>query len=147
MTLHLIVLLFHVVGATVWVGGHLVLALTVLPRAFASRSIEELRAFETGYERVGIPALLTQVVTGVWLATDLLPVAEWANLHSPVARAVLAKLGLLALTVLLAADARLRLIPSLTPKRLGALALHIVPVTVVSVLFVVVGVLFRVGGW
>lgn len=102
-----LILVLHVLGATVWTGGHLVLALTVLPRALRERSIAELQRFEVGYERVGIPALV--------------------------------------LSVLLAVDARLRLIPRLTPERLGALAWHIVPVTILSVLFVIVGVAFRAG--
>jgi hypothetical protein len=40
----------------------------------------------------------------------------------------------------------LRLIPKLTPEQLPALAAHVIPVTVLSVLFVLAGVAFRVGG-
>lgn len=146
MSAHLVVLLVHVLGASVWTGGHLVLALSVLPRALATRSIGELQAFEERFEKVGIPALLLQVASGVWLATDFLPPALWFDLSSPLARGVLVKLGLLLLTMGLAVDARLRLIPRLTPERLPSLAAHIIPVTVISVLFVVVGVFFRGGG-
>ena len=144
-----LILVLHVLGATIWTGGHLVLALTVLPRALRERSIAEFQRFEAGYERVGIPALVLQVVTGVWLAHRLVPEpARWLSLDDPVGRLVGLKLllSLLSLlTVLLAVDARLRLIPRLTPERLGALAWHIVPVTVLSVLFVIVGVAFRAG--
>lgn len=52
-------------------------------------------------------------------ATDLLPFSAWFELGSPMARAVLLKLGLLACTALLAVDARLRIIPRLTPEKLG----------------------------
>lgn len=139
-------LLLHVLGATVWTGGHLVLALTVLPRALATRSIDELRRFEAGYEWVGIPALAVQVATGIWLAYQLVPdPGLWLSPADPVARLVALKLGLLTTTALLAADARLRIIPGLTPARLASLAWHIVPVTIVAVLFVVVGVAFRTG--
>jgi uncharacterized membrane protein len=55
---HVAVVLLHVLGATVWTGGHLVLAATVLPRALKERSVDELRRFENGYERIGILALL-----------------------------------------------------------------------------------------
>jgi putative copper export protein len=146
MSSHAIVLFFHVLGATVWTGGHLVLAVVVLPRALRARAITELQTFESNFERIGIPALLTQIITGVWLATDFLPVSSWFELSSPLARAVLLKLGLLACTALLAVDARLRIIPRLTPEKLGSLAFHIIPVTVLSVLFVLVGVLLRSGG-
>jgi putative copper export protein len=144
--MHGIFILLHILGATVWTGGHLVLALTVLPRALASRSIDELRRFEAGYEWIGIPALFTQIATGLWLAHALVPEpSRWLSRGDPVGRLVGIKLLLLGATALLAADARLRIIPSLTPARLGTLAWHIVPVTIVSVLFVVTGVAFRTG--
>ena len=50
------------------------------------------------------------------------------------------KLLLLLATILLTLDARLRLTPRLGPDSLGSMALHIVAVTVISVLFVAVGV-------
>ena len=141
-----ILLLLHVLAATVWTGGHLVLALTVLPRALKEKSPAELLPFESAYERVGIPALLIQVATGVWLAHRMVPdVSQWFALDNPVSRLIGAKLLLLAVTVALAADARLRTIPRLSADKLPSLAWHIVPVTVVSVLFVVIGVSFRTG--
>lgn len=141
-------LLLHVLAATVWTGGHLVLALTVLPRILKERSPAELLRFEAAYERIGIPALLIQVATGIWLAHRLVPdVGQWLAFDNPVARLIGFKLLLLVVTVALAADARLRIIPKLSQDNLPSLAWHIVPVTVVSVLFVVVGVSFRTGGW
>ncbi|MBL8701367.1 MAG: CopD family protein [Alphaproteobacteria bacterium] len=141
-----VVLLVHVLAATVWTGGHLVLALTVLPRALAARDPGILLAFERGYERIGMPALLVQVATGVWLASGLLP--DWREglgFASPVATLLTLKLMLLAATVLAAIDARLRLIPALSPATLPAMARRIVLVTVLSVGFVAVGVAFRGG--
>jgi putative copper export protein len=141
-----LLLLLHVLGATVWTGGHLVLALTVLPRALRQGAVEELRRCESGYERIGIPALLVQVATGVLLARRWSPdAARWFDLGDPVGRLVGLKLLLLAATLALALDARLRLIPRLHAGSLRALAWHIVPVTAISVLYVVVGVSFRTG--
>jgi peptide-methionine (R)-S-oxide reductase len=138
--------LFHVLAATIWTGGHLVLALTILPRALRTRRVEELHWFEEGYEKIGIPALVIQVVTGLYLAHHWVPnPGRWLAFGEPAERLVGFKLVLLAITVGFAMDARLRLIPRLTRDRLSALAWHIVPVTVVSVAFVVVGVSFRTG--
>jgi hypothetical protein len=53
---------------------------------------------------------------------------------------------LLAATVALALHARLWLIPRLRDDNLPALAAHILAVTILAVLFVLAGVLFRVGG-
>jgi len=139
-------LLIHILGATVWTGGHLVLACTVLPRALKAGSVEEISRFESGYERIGIPALVAQIVTGFWLAARLVPDhGAWFDLSHPLGRLICVKIALLAVTAALAADARLRIIPKLSDKNLVSLAYHIVPVTIVSVLYVVVGVSFRTG--
>lgn len=141
-----IVLLLHVLGATIWVGGHLVLAVTILPRALASRDPAALLLFESGFERLGMSALLVQVLTGTWMAHTMKPeVASWFSLADPVSRLILLKLGLLAATLLTALDARWRVIPRLTPATLPALARRVVLVTALSVGFVLVGVSFRGG--
>lgn len=139
-------LLLHILGATIWTGGHIVLALVVLPRALRERSPAVLLAFESGYEKIGMPALLVQAVTGLLLAHQLLPdVAGWLDAGNPVAQGLWLKLGLLGLTLAFAAHARLRVIPTLSPQSLGVMAWHIIPVTLISVLFVVAGVSFRAG--
>lgn len=139
-------LLLHILAATIWTGGHLVLAIAILPRVLRERSPARLLEFESAYERVGLPALAVQVATGLWLAHRMVPeLSRWLAFGDPVATLVGVKLLLLATTVAFALDARLRLIPRLSEKTLGALAWHIVPVTLVSVLFVVVGIAFRTG--
>ena len=136
----------HILAATVWTGGHLVLAISVLPGVLRQRSSDELLRFESRYERIGIPALLIQVVTGLWLSYQLVPdVSQWFDLDNPVARPIAAKLLLLGITILFAADARLRLIPKLSEENLTAMAWHIIPVTAIAVLFVALGVAFRTG--
>lgn len=136
----------HIIGATIWTGGHLILAVTILPDSLRTRSIERLQDFESRFERIGIPALLLQVITGVWLAYLRIPsVGDWFAADNPVAHTILAKLVLLLITIGLAIDARLRVIPKLDETRLTSLAWHIIPVTVISVLYVVVGVSFRTG--
>jgi putative copper export protein len=140
------ILLLHVLAATVWTGGHLVLALTVLPRALAARNPGLLLEFESMYERVGMSALLVQVVSGLWMAHTLLPdVAAWFSFATPIATLIALKLTLLAITVVTAAEVRLRILPRLTAATLPAMARRIALVTAVSVLFVLVGVSFRGG--
>ena len=141
------ILLLHVLAATIWTGGHLVLATTILPRVLKEKSTSDLLRFESGYERVGIPALIIQVITGLWLAHNLMPeIGLWFSFGNPISRLIFVKLILLLLTVLFAIDARLRIIPNLTDRNLMSLAYHIIPVTIISVLFVIVGVSFRTGG-
>ncbi|HQN39886.1 MAG TPA: CopD family protein, partial [Thermoanaerobaculia bacterium] len=110
------------------------------------RSPTRLLDFESAYERLGLPALAAQVLTGLWLAHRQVPeYGRWFTFADPVARLVGTKLLLLAITVGFALHARLRLIPNLSETKLRALAWHVVPVTIVSILFVVVGISFRTG--
>lgn len=140
-------LFLHVLGATIWTGGHLVLALAWLPRVLQERSPEQLLRFEQGYERIGMPALVLQIVTGLWMAYQMVPsVAQWLSPDTPVARAIALKLVLLLCTALIAAHARLRVIPRLSADTLPLMAWHVGAVTLLSVGFVAVGVSLRFGG-
>lgn len=146
MSVYTLLLILHVIGACIWAGGHLALSAAVLPRALRERRARIILDFEHGYERIGLPALVVQVITGLWLAHIRIgPVAGWFA-DNPLAHVFQIKLGLLAATVALALHARLKLIPRLTDENLPTLAVHIVAVTTLAVLFVVAGVLFRVGG-
>lgn len=140
------ILFLHVLAATIWTGGHLVLALAVLPRALAARDPAILLAFESGFERIGMPALLVQAISGVWMAYGILPeIGAWFTMESPPAVLIAFKLGLLLATIVAAIDARLRLIPRLSAATLPAMGRRIMLVTFLSVLFVLVGVSFRGG--
>lgn len=138
-------LFLHLLGAAIWVGGHLVLALGILPGALRRRDPQAIRAFEQVYERIGIPALLLQVVSGLWLASLWLPFDHWFGATS-VARALRLKLLLLAATAALGVHARLRLIPNLDAESLPKLGWHIAAITLVGLGFVAVGQSFRFGG-
>lgn len=141
-----LILVLHLLGATIWVGGHLVLLLTVLPKALRSRDPKVVLDFEHGYEHIGIPALLVQLVTGIWLAMRYVP-DLWSafTFADPLRAAVAIKLLLLLATVLTGLHARLRIIPHLTPARLSLLAAHITLVTLLAVTMLYVGAFIRTG--
>ncbi|MBI4006611.1 MAG: CopD family protein [Gammaproteobacteria bacterium] len=141
-------LLLHILGASIWTGGHLVLSLTVLPRALKNRSPDILLQFESGFEKLGIPALIIQVITGIWLAYLRVPsITSWFSFDNPNSRLIAEKLFLLLITLMLAAHARLRIIPHLNNSSLNVLAYHIIAVTVISILFVILGVSFNIGSF
>ena len=124
------------------------LALSVLPRALRKKEPYLVLEFESAYEKIGMPALIVQVVTGFWLAYRLLPdITLWVNVDDAISRLILVKITLLVLTIVLAAHARLRIIPRLEVKNLHLLAGHIIVVTILSVLFVAAGLGFRTGGF
>jgi putative copper export protein len=62
-----ILVILHTLGATVWAGGHLLLAVTVLPQALKNREPDRIRQFEQYFESFGLSALLLQVITGLGL--------------------------------------------------------------------------------
>lgn len=141
------ILSLHILGAAIWVGGHLVLTLTILPDALRQQRATTVSEFERRFERIGLPALGMQVVTGLWLAHHLLgSPARWFEGNS-VARMVQVKLALLAVTTGLAVHARLRVIPKLCDATLPTLAWHIRTVTLAAVLFVLAGASIRFGGY
>lgn len=138
------ILLIHVLAATVWAGGHLILVSTILPPALKNKDPELLLNFEKRYERIGIPSLILLVLTGLYMAHTLLPdFSLWFSFETHIAKHVSIKLMLLLTTILFALHARFRLIPNLTAKTLPLLASHIIAVTVVAVIFVIAGLSFR----
>ncbi len=140
------ILILHLLGATVWTGGHLILVSVILPKAMSSADIEVLLQFERAFEKVGMPALGVQIVTGLWMAYQLLPnVKSWFAFDNDLSILVSLKLLLLLLTTMVALHARFYRIPKLSVHTLQAFSVNIILVTLFSVGFVIVGTLFRTG--
>lgn len=135
--------LLHVLGATVWVGGHLILSIGFVPRALQLKDVNIITTFEKGFERIGIPALLAQIVTGLWMATLYIPPSQWLSLASLHHQYLWIKIGLVAVTLLLAIHARFFIIPRLSAQNLPVMAFHIVLVTVLAVGLMLTGLSFR----
>lgn len=147
MRLYAIALSIHVIGAALWVGGHLALVVAVLPRALRERDPQRLLDFERGYEPWGLSALAAQVVTGLWLAYHLLGApAGWFAPH-PLARIVQLKLALLLATVGVAIHARFRVLPRLRAATLPLMAWHVRAVSLLAVVLALAGASIRYGGW
>ncbi|MCH6545065.1 MAG: copper resistance protein CopD [Deltaproteobacteria bacterium] len=143
-----LVVALHLIGAAVWIGGHIVLCVTVLPRALRNQDPNPIREFEDGYEPLGVASLILQLITGLWLTYHWLPdVSAWFSFEPGLSRDIFLKFVLLGATVLLAAHAQLRIHPRLSPKNLGFLAIHVVAITILSLLFLMTGIAIRTGGW
>lgn len=137
------IIFIHILAATVWAGGHLVLALGFLPRALKQNDFSVIEGFEKRYEPIGLPALLILVLTGIYMATIYTPNLFMLDWQEHYTRHILLKFGLLLLTLLLAIHARFFLIPK---RALRALAVHIIFVTALAILFVLLGFSARSGG-
>jgi putative copper export protein len=144
-----LLLLLHVLGACIWTGGHLVLALVILPRALSTGDGRAVHDFDDRFEKLAVPALLVQVATGIGLAWSARPdVAAWFGFSDALSTHVTLKLLLLLATFVLAVDARVRLPRRALSERarLRSMAVHVVAVTVLAVALVVVGVSAHVTG-
>ena len=139
-------LILHLLGAAIWTGGHLILALVILPKVLSSRNLDALLQFEQQFEKIGMPALAIQIITGLWMAHKILPnVDAWFAFDNDISILIGIKLILLLMTATVAMHARFWVIPRLSADNLNGFAVNIVLVTLLSVTFVVVGTLFRTG--
>lgn len=143
-----ILVLLHTLSATIWTGGHLVLAIMVLPKALRKKEPELIENFEQNFETLGLISLGIQILTGLGLTWIYFPQFQGLfNLDSFLSRYIVIKLGILLLTVALAIHARFFIIPNLSKETLNQLAYHIIGITTLAVLFVVFGVGIRLGGF
>ncbi len=139
-------IVLHLLGACVWLGGHVVLAWLVLPQAERLRDSFAVYRIESVYSCVGIPALLLEVATGLVLAYLHLPdLGAWFVFDSPMGRLIGMKLVLLLITLALGIDMRFRLLPKIESAGIGVLRWHVSLITIVSGLMVFVGASFRIG--
>lgn len=130
----------HILAASVWTGGHLILALTILPEAYRNKSHEDILRFEKSYAKVGLPALIIQILSGIGLAHNLLPDAsQWFTFGDGVSTLIGIKLTMLLMTIGLAAHMRHKLLPKLSPHNLRPTAIHISLVTLISICFLIAG--------
>ena len=121
------IILIHIIAAAVWTGGHLVLAIGFLSKALTNQDPAIIDFFESSFERIGIPALFLQVITGFYLVHYYVSdVSQWLNLDLHIGRIFMVKLSCLLVTILLAAHARFRVIPNLDKNNLRYLVEHII---------------------
>lgn len=151
MYTHHILLVLHLIAATIWVGGHLVLAIGYLPKAFKRKDFSYIGNFEKTYEPIGMPSLAVLIITGILMAYDYnAGFSSWFSFATPIERVVSLKLTFLLTTVCFAISAQTRVLPKLRKGQLNKLpemAVHIICVTLIGVLMVILGSLVRIGGW
>lgn len=147
MNIHHILLILHLLSATIWVGGHLFLWFAILPKAVFKGNLEVLKDFKNRYEPVGMPALIILVITGIYMAYNYgVKVGTWLSFSSPIERVVSIKIILLIITVICAIIADKIIFPNLSNKNIKIAALLISTVTFSGVTMVILGSFVRFGG-
>jgi uncharacterized membrane protein len=136
-----LLVLVHVLGAAIWVGGHLVLATRYLPDALRRRDASIVQEFERRFEPLAAPTLVITLLTGLALAWRLQPdVSAWFAAADATSLRILGKLLLVVATLALALDAKLRL-GEIDATKLKSYAAHALAVTALAVALAALGVL------
>lgn len=144
---HQIILIIHLLAATIWVGGHLLLLLRYVPKAIKSKSLEELSAFRKSFEPVGMPSLFILIITGILMAYDYNIIFEkWFLFENSIEKIVSIKLILLFISLTLAFITIRFVLPSINKISPFILYFIIFLVTIIAVTMLVLGSLVRVGG-
>jgi putative copper export protein len=147
---HHLLLIIHLLSATIWVGGHLLLVFGHLPQALKDKNQNIILDYEKKYEPVGMTALVLLVVTGILMAYKYgVSIEYWFHFATPIEKVVSTKLLLLLLTVLFALSAQFRVLPKLknNPDKLPEMTFHILSVTLIGVLMLIFGSFIRFGGF
>ena len=114
MYTHHILLVLHLIAATIWVGGHLVLAIGYLPKALKYKDFNYIGNFEKTYEPIGMPSLAVLVITGILMAYDYnAGFSSWFSFASPIERVVSLKLAFFLTSICFAISAQTRVLPKL----------------------------------
>ena len=147
--MHHLLLIIHLIAATIWVGGHLVLAIGYMPRALKYKDFSYIGNFEKKYEPIGMPSLLLLVITGISMAYDYdAGLKSWFSFSNSIETVVSLKLSCLLLSVCFAISAQTRVLPKLRKGNLSKLpemAVHITSVTLLGVTMVILGSFVRYG--
>lgn len=145
-----IALILHLLGACIWVGGHLYLAIRLMPTFIKTNDIKGFLAFEKSYEPIGMGALVVQIITGLYMMNNLLPIALWTQPMGVLTVLIHSKLTWLVLTILTAMHARFRVVAKLQnnthqANTLKIMGIHVMLICLYSIGFVITGAFFRWG--
>lgn len=144
---HQIILIIHLLAATIWVGGHLILLLRYVPKAIKTKSLEELSVFRKNFELVGMPSLFILIITGIIMAYDYnVTIEKWFLFENAIEKIVSIKLILLFISLTLAFITIKFVLPSIDKLSPFLLYFIIFLVTTIGVTMLILGSLVRMGG-
>ncbi len=146
---HHLLLIIHLICATIWVGGHLYVATIIIPSILKKRDAKRLLDFEKSFEPLGMPSLLILIITGVWMMYQYgVTFSDLFSFSTPIETAISLKVLFLLATVALAISAQSWVLPSVrkSPKRIPIVAGHVIMVALLGVALLTVGSFVSRGG-
>ncbi len=144
---HHSLLILHLLAATVWTGGHIILVTRYLPEAIKTKDLDKLKGFKSKFESIGMPSLIILVITGVLMAYDYdITFSKWFSFSTGIEKVISIKLILFLTSLALAIFAQLFIFPKLTSKTYHYVAILIIVVTIIAVSMMILGSLIQIGG-
>lgn len=147
MSKHHILLIVHLICATIWVGGHLFLVIRIVPKAVRENDVFILKNFKKSFEPIGMPSLVLLLITGILMSYQYnVQISNWFSFSNVIEKVVSLKLILLGCTFLLAMLAEFLFFPKLTQNNIKRGVVPIVLVTLIAVAMLILGSFIRYGG-
>lgn len=145
-----IALILHLLGASIWVGGHFYLLIRLMPTFIRHDDVEGFLNFEKSYEPLGLTALVVQIITGIYMMAHILPIPLWTSNMGVLTELIHGKLTWLVLTIVTALHARFRVVKKLQagthqPNTLIIMGVHVLLICIWGMAFVINGAFFRWG--
>ena len=137
-----ILVFLHIIAASIWAGGYIILSISILPKSIRQKSTDLIQNFNKSFHTISMIALTIQIITGFRLATLLLPMSNWAEFSNPVALGINTKFLLLFLTVISIIIEKIYLKKS---NNINFTAFMIIFITILSVIFIYTGISIRIG--
>ena len=145
--IHPILLILHLLAASIWVGGHLLLSIRFLPEALQKKDLSIILNFKDKFEVVGLPSILILLISGIMMAYNYgVPFSRWFSFSDGIEKIISIKLILIFTTIILAAYSQLYIFPKANSERMFPLAFQIILVTLIGVGMLVLGSLIQLGG-
>ncbi len=138
-----ILVILHILGAAIWIGGALILSLAVLPKARKENDNVFLIKFFQAFYKIGIVALIVQFLTGFRMAMTFLPIGEWFAFEHSASTLIVMKLTLILLSIVLVVRARYFCLPE-EGGSLSFISVNIYITTALGILLAITGLSFRI---
>lgn len=147
MTLHHFVLIIHLLAATIWVGGHLMLSICFLPQALKEKNPHIILNFEKKFEVLGMSSLVALILSGIWMSYNFgVTYDTWFSFVGGFEKVVSIKLLLLFATFICAICAQFFILPNLNENNIWKMAIIIISVTSIGMTMLILGSTLRYGG-
>jgi len=139
--------MIHLISASIWVGGHLFLALRIIPKAIKEKKITGIKEFKSKFEPIGMPSLLLLLISGIGMAYQYnVTISTWFSFSNAIEKVVSIKLILLIFTFILAMIAEFVIFPKLSESNILKSVVPMLLVTLLAVIMLIIGSFIRFGG-